>query len=104
MTSLLRLLWIASGVVLQLATYLAIGLWRHWQDYQRFRIRAVEFSLPDAPLSRGSTSSKASATSTIASSATAVLTKMTSEMSTEKGRGRSDVARTTTTMTEHLSP
>jgi hypothetical protein len=33
-----------------------------------------------------------------------VLTKMTSEMSTEKGRGRSDVARTTTTMTEHLSP
>lgn len=41
MTSLSLLLWIASGVVLQLAIYLAIGFWRHWQDYQSLRIRAV---------------------------------------------------------------
>jgi len=50
MTSLALLLWIASGIVLQLAIYLGIGFWRHWQDYQALRHRAAEFNLPVDPL------------------------------------------------------
>ena len=50
MTSLALLLWIVSGIVLQLAIYLGIGFWRHWQDYQALRHRAAEFNLPVAPL------------------------------------------------------
>ncbi len=34
MTSLYLLLWIASGILLQLAIYLGILYWRHWRDYQ----------------------------------------------------------------------
>ena len=34
MTSLYLLLWIASGILLQLAIYLGILYWRHWNDYQ----------------------------------------------------------------------
>jgi len=37
MTSLSLLLWIALGVFLQVALYLAIGFWRHWQEYQTLR-------------------------------------------------------------------
>lgn len=57
MTSLALLLWIVSGIVLQLAIYLGIGFWRHWQDYQALRHRAAEFNLPVAPfrLSRQAT-------------------------------------------------
>jgi len=46
MTSLHLLLWIASGIVLQVAIYLGVGFWRHWQEYQALRGRAVEFNLP----------------------------------------------------------
>jgi hypothetical protein len=49
MTSLALLLWIVSGIVLQLAIYLGIGFWRHWHDYQALRHRAAEFNLPVAP-------------------------------------------------------
>lgn len=34
MTSSVLLLWIVGGLVLQLAIYLGIGFWRHWQSYQ----------------------------------------------------------------------
>jgi ferredoxin-NADP reductase len=37
MTSLHLLLWIAGGIVLQLAVYLAISFWRHWQAYLALR-------------------------------------------------------------------
>ena len=50
MTASALLLWIAAGVCLQLAVYLAIGFWRHWRDYQA--LRATELELPaaqDAP-------------------------------------------------------
>jgi ferredoxin-NADP reductase len=46
MTSLLLLLWIASGIALQLAIYLGIGFWRHWQGYQALRSGAAELNLP----------------------------------------------------------
>ncbi|OYY95278.1 MAG: hypothetical protein B7Y41_01870 [Hydrogenophilales bacterium 28-61-23] len=42
MTSLALLLWIVLGIVLQLAIYLGIGFWRHWQDYQALRSRATD--------------------------------------------------------------
>lgn len=51
MTSLYLLLWIAGGVLLQLAVYLSIGFWRHWQSYQALRNVAQEFDIaanPDA--------------------------------------------------------
>ncbi len=34
MTSLHLLLWIAGGVLLQIAIFLSIGFWRHWQSYR----------------------------------------------------------------------
>lgn len=34
MTSLTLLLWIISGILLQLAIYLSIVYWRHWKNYQ----------------------------------------------------------------------
>jgi len=34
MTSLTLLLWIASGILLQLTIYLSIVYWRHWNNYQ----------------------------------------------------------------------
>lgn len=46
MTSLSLLLWIVSGIVLQLAIYLGIGFWRHWLDYQSLCSRAAELDLP----------------------------------------------------------
>ena len=46
MTSLSLLLWIALGLVLQLAIYLGIGFWRHWQEYLALRKRASELNLP----------------------------------------------------------
>jgi hypothetical protein len=48
MTSLSLLLWIASGVVLQLAIYLGIVFWRHWLDYQALRSGAAEPNLSTA--------------------------------------------------------
>jgi len=46
MTSLSLLLWIASGIVLQLAIYLSIGFWRKWIDYQALPTRGVELDVP----------------------------------------------------------
>lgn len=37
MTSLSLLLWIAFGIAMQVALWLAIGFWRHWLDYQALR-------------------------------------------------------------------
>ena len=43
MTSLYLLLWIAGGILLQLAIYLGIGFWRHWRDYLALRRSASGF-------------------------------------------------------------
>lgn len=51
MTSLYLLLWIAGAVLLQIAIYLCIWFWRHWQSYQALRNVAQEFDIavnPDA--------------------------------------------------------
>ena len=37
MTSLSLSLWIAAGIILQLAVGLGIGFWRHWRNYQSMR-------------------------------------------------------------------
>lgn len=42
MTSFSLLLWIASGIVLQLAIFLGIGFWRKWMDFQALPTRGVE--------------------------------------------------------------
>jgi ferredoxin-NADP reductase len=42
MTSLTLALWIVLGIVLQLAIYLGIGFWRHWQGYQALSSRATD--------------------------------------------------------------
>jgi uncharacterized protein len=49
MTSLYLLLWIAGGVLLQLAIYLCIVFWRHWQAYRALRNVAAEFDLAVPP-------------------------------------------------------
>ena len=49
MTSLYLILWIAGGVLLQLAVYLSIGFWRHWQSYQALRNVAQEFDTAANP-------------------------------------------------------
>lgn len=49
MTSLSLLLWIVSGIVLQLAIFLGISFWRHWLDYHALRSRAAELDLPAMP-------------------------------------------------------
>ena len=46
MTSLTLLLWIALGIVLQVALYAGISFWRHWQGYQALRSRATELAIP----------------------------------------------------------
>ncbi len=46
MTSFNLLLWIAAGCALQLAIYLSINFWRHWQGYQALRDRDAELNLP----------------------------------------------------------
>jgi ferredoxin-NADP reductase len=51
MTSLTLLLWVAGGVLLQIAIYLCIGFWRHWRSYQALRNVAQQFDIavnPDA--------------------------------------------------------
>ena len=42
MTSLQLVVWIAGGVLLQVAIYLGIGVLRHWQDYLALRTSVVE--------------------------------------------------------------
>jgi ferredoxin-NADP reductase len=46
MTSLTLLLWIALGIVLQVALFVGISFWRHWQGYQALRSRATELVIP----------------------------------------------------------
>ncbi len=48
MTSLALLLWIVLGIVLQLALWLGIVFWRHWQGYRALRNQVVELDMPDA--------------------------------------------------------
>lgn len=51
MTSLNLILWIAAGVFLQIAIYLCMEFWRHWQSYQALRGAASELEIvvnPDA--------------------------------------------------------
>ena len=50
MNSLSLLLWIVLGVALQVALYLGIGFWRHWQDYQALKGRDQELNLPPPQL------------------------------------------------------
>lgn len=45
MTSLHLILWIVGGILLQIAVYLCVGFWRHWQAYQALRNVAAEFDL-----------------------------------------------------------
>lgn len=49
MTSLSLLLWIVAGIALQLAIYLGIGFWRHWQSYQALSESAAESGLTVSP-------------------------------------------------------
>jgi len=48
MTSLSLLLWIVLGIALQVAIFLGIGFWRHWQGDQALRSHATESNLPAA--------------------------------------------------------
>jgi hypothetical protein len=49
MTSLYLLLWIVGGVLLQIAVYLCLGFWRHWQTYQALRDVAAELDIAVNP-------------------------------------------------------
>lgn len=46
MTSLQLLLWIAGGILLQVAIYLGLGFARHLQSYQALRTAVVEADVP----------------------------------------------------------
>lgn len=61
MTSLNLLLWIVGALVLQLAIYLAIGFWRHWQNYDALRTSVIEGGLPIAPHNDGADAEPVSA-------------------------------------------
>ena len=45
MTSLHLLLWIAGGILLQLAIYMGVEFWGHWQAYRTLRGVVKEFDL-----------------------------------------------------------
>ena len=47
MTSLSLLLWIALGIALQLALWLGIEFWRHWQGYRALRNQVVALDMPE---------------------------------------------------------
>ncbi|ADL54880.1 2Fe-2S iron-sulfur cluster-binding protein [Gallionella capsiferriformans] len=46
MTSLSLLLWIVSGIALQLAIFLGVSFWRHWLDYHALRSSVAELNIP----------------------------------------------------------
>ncbi|MBN8455023.1 2Fe-2S iron-sulfur cluster-binding protein [Accumulibacter sp.] len=46
MTSLSLLLWIALGIVLQIALFLGISFWQHWQSYRRLKQGHTETEVP----------------------------------------------------------
>ncbi len=45
MTSIHLLLWIVGAILLQLAIYLGIGFWRHWQTFDALRLSAIDGGL-----------------------------------------------------------
>ena len=45
MTSLSLLLWIVLGIALQVAIYLSIVFWRHWQGYQALQAQAADMAI-----------------------------------------------------------
>lgn len=49
MTSIYLLLWIAGGVLLQIAIFLSIEFWRHWQGYQALRKVSTELEISVHP-------------------------------------------------------
>ncbi|MCW2310784.1 2Fe-2S iron-sulfur cluster-binding protein [Rhodoferax antarcticus] len=57
MTSLHLLLWIVGAILLQLAIYMTIGFWRHWQTYEALRTTVIDAGLPgklnDDPVDSG---------------------------------------------------
>lgn len=61
MTSLSLLLWIVSGIVLQLAIFFGISFWRHWLEYDDLLIRAEELKLSVRPGMPGNTEEVAAA-------------------------------------------
>jgi ferredoxin-NADP reductase len=54
MTSLQLVIWISGGILLQIAIYLGIGFFRHWQDYQALRTAALDGGVPVNPPPRAS--------------------------------------------------
>lgn len=46
LTSFSLSLWIVLGILLQIAVYLIVGFWRHWQGYQVLRNVVAELDLP----------------------------------------------------------
>ena len=49
MTVLSLSLWIAAAVCLQLALWLSISFWRHWQEYRQLRWHTRDQTLPPSP-------------------------------------------------------
>ena len=49
MTSLYLLLWIAGGILLQLAVYLGVGFVRHWQELRALRTVTAGMELAGHP-------------------------------------------------------
>lgn len=52
MTSLTLLLWIVSGIAVQIVLWLGIGFWRHWGEYQALRsgLRSGQAALPSGAM------------------------------------------------------
>lgn len=53
MTSLSLFLWICAGILFQVAIFLGIGFWRHWQKFLALSSGTVDGSLADAVDSQG---------------------------------------------------
>lgn len=45
MTSLSLLIWIVLGIALQVAIYLSIVFWRHWQSYRTLQAQAMDLAI-----------------------------------------------------------
>jgi hypothetical protein len=55
MTSLSLLLWIVLGIALQVAIYLGIVFWKHWQGYQVLRLQATDLAISPVDLEQEKT-------------------------------------------------
>ena len=77
MTSLHLLLWIAGGILLQIALYMGVGFWRHWQAYRALRSVAKAFDLPvkldPDPVSKASAADSAGSDRTSVLASVAIL-------------------------------